>query len=123
MENIVKQGENTVKAHLEHLKDHNQDEFLQQAVDYLKEHNMKVPINEPNPHEHHHEHSIPCGCPGSAMRDMRTENTSAERSEPAAKLESRLQQWPVQLTLVPPNAPYFQNSDLLIAADCVPFFS
>jgi hypothetical protein len=34
---------------------------------------------------------------------------------------SRLAQWPVQLHLVPVNAPYFQNADLLIAADCVPF--
>ena len=36
MINIVKHGENTIKAHLKHLKDHNQDEFYQQALDYLK---------------------------------------------------------------------------------------
>ncbi len=34
---------------------------------------------------------------------------------------SQLSQWPVQLKLVPVNAPYFQDADLLVAADCVPF--
>lgn len=37
------------------------------------------------------------------------------------KLNSELRQWPVQLHLVPPVAPYFQNADLVIIADCVPF--
>jgi hypothetical protein len=37
------------------------------------------------------------------------------------KSASMLSQWPVQLTLVPPTAPFFENADLLIAADCVPF--
>jgi len=37
------------------------------------------------------------------------------------KRESMLSQWPVQLTLVPPNASFFENADLLITADCVPF--
>jgi len=37
------------------------------------------------------------------------------------KGKSQLRQWPVQIMLVPPNAPYFNNADLLIAADCVPF--
>lgn len=37
------------------------------------------------------------------------------------KSESELCQWPIQLHLVPPNAPYFQNGDLILVADCVPF--
>jgi len=45
----------------------------------------------------------------------------AEHETPATKAVSRLRQWPVQITLVPPHAPYLQNADLLIAADCVPF--
>jgi len=49
-------------------------------------------------------------CPGSRMMDLR-----------ATKRESELSQWPVQIMLVPPHAPYFKDADLLIAADCVPF--
>ena len=60
------------------------------------------------------------GCPSSrAMQfkvpEARTETVSATLSV------SQLTQWPVQLKLVPINAPYFQDADLLIAADCVPF--
>ena len=57
------------------------------------------------------------GCPGSRMRQFG--NKAEEKSETA--VVSKLRQWPVQLMLVPTNAPYFRNADLLITADCVPF--
>ena len=57
------------------------------------------------------------GCPGS--RAMQFE--AAPTDEPAVRPQSTLAQWPVQLGLVPVSAPYFQNADLLITADCVPF--
>ncbi|MCR1898784.1 4Fe-4S binding protein [Irregularibacter muris] len=56
------------------------------------------------------------GCPGSRM--MMMDAVEEEKNTPAVK--SQLRQWPVQMHLVPPNAPYFKNSDLLITADCVP---
>jgi len=60
-----------------------------------------------------------CGCPGSAARIIeRNETAQAPSTEKAA---SELRQWPVQLHLVPPTAPWFQDSDILIAADCVAF--
>jgi hypothetical protein len=46
-------------------------------------------------------------------------NTNSE--PPAGKVHSELRQWPVQLHLVPPTAPYFMNADLLVCADCVAF--
>lgn len=66
------------------------------------------------------------GCPGSRMQswdeDNKNQSDSATDSvSESVKIESRLRQWPVQLTLVPPNAPYFQDADLAIVADCVPF--
>jgi Pyruvate/2-oxoacid:ferredoxin oxidoreductase delta subunit len=64
-------------------------------------------------------HDIPCGCPGSQEVDFRSEKKTTsgflQRQNP------ELRQWPVQLTLVSPQASYFKDSDLLVAADCVPF--
>ena len=45
MENIAKHGENTIKAHLEHLRDHNQTKYLEQAVEFLKEKNIENPLD------------------------------------------------------------------------------
>ncbi len=67
------------------------------------------------------EASMKCGCPGSMMRDLRGPGTPV--AAPAIQVASgtALRQWPIQLHLLQPHAPYFQNSDLLVCADCVPF--
>ena len=63
---------------------------------------------------------LPCGCPGTnSKRIVRT--AEARPSVPAAPVTSRLSQWPVQIKLVPVNAPYFDGADLLIAADCTAY--
>jgi len=70
--------------------------------------------------------SIPhAECPGSMSRQLRTrESVAISRNETIKDGEpSRLANWPVQITLAPLNAPYFDNARLLIAADCVPFAS
>lgn len=64
--------------------------------------------------------SLPCGCPSSQVRTI--ERTAQEEPPCAAgAAPSCLGQWPVQLALVPPHAPYLQGADLLVTADCVPF--
>jgi Fe-S-cluster-containing hydrogenase component 2 len=59
-------------------------------------------------------------CPGLAMHQFGSKPPAAESQSPQA-VPSQLGQWPVQLKLVSPTAPYFADSDLLLAADCVPF--
>jgi NAD-dependent dihydropyrimidine dehydrogenase PreA subunit len=142
METIVKQGRNTILAHLEHLRDHNEHAFLKEAVDYIKKHNidlspeasikpvstlifptMKDALNHVKP-----EHESACGCGSSKTIDFRIDTdkvnasvaatAAATTSDPAP---SELRQWPVQLHLVNPMASYFQGADVVLAADCVAF--
>jgi NAD-dependent dihydropyrimidine dehydrogenase PreA subunit len=60
------------------------------------------------------------GCPGSRMLSFAAAPAPAA-SAPIAREQSTLRQWPVQLHLVSPHAPYFRGADLLLTADCVPF--
>ena len=61
--------------------------------------------------------NLGCGCPGSMARVIEREETVST----SVKAASELRQWPVQLHLVPPTAPYFQDADILICADCVAY--
>jgi NAD-dependent dihydropyrimidine dehydrogenase PreA subunit len=66
-------------------------------------------------------HTASGGCPGSQILNFANERTEESAPGSDKREPSRLAQWPVQLSLVPATAPYFQDADLLIAADCVPF--
>ena len=60
------------------------------------------------------------GCPGSRALQFSTTDAAASDSEDAPATASALGQWPIQLTLLPPTAPYFKEAELLVVADCVP---
>lgn len=116
MEVIIKGGENVISAHLQHLKDHNEMKYFNQAVKFLNENGIKNPLNRKA-------QEVPalqeiCGCPGS--KEMTIESNKLKDDE-TGKRQSHLRQWPIQLHLVSPFAQFYQNSNLLLAADCVAF--
>ncbi|MHB8164185.1 MAG: ATP-binding protein [Methanoregula sp.] len=138
MATIVKQGAPVIKAHLEHLLGHWEKGLYNEAIEFLIEHTIPIPEHDntnpikkpalapapkkpagmgPPGHAGHHPFA---SCPGTAAKSIsRTEHAGTR--QPVAGGSSELRQWPVQLTLLNADASYFDNADLLIAADCVPF--
>jgi ferredoxin len=94
---IKEKAPEMMETHLKHMKEH--------SAALLKDHE-------------HHGAAKACGCPSAKI--MQWEENDAS-SEPTKRLKSQLRQWPVQIYLVPPNAPYLKHADLVIIADCVPF--
>ncbi len=136
MEIMVPKGRNTILAHLEHLRDHNETELLNQAIKYLKEKNIDMtPEKEQGKAGMHfaniqdarkkaHVHNG-YGCSGSIEQDFRIDQEAivmaAESAINALSTPSALRQWPVQLHLLNPQASYFKNADVVLAADCAAF--
>ncbi|MCM8763905.1 MAG: 4Fe-4S binding protein [Candidatus Omnitrophica bacterium] len=104
MENIISKGENTIRAHLKHLYDHGEKEYLKQAIEMLKKKKIQVFLNEIDGTE------CCLGMKNSVKKDV---SSRAERNT-----KSWLKQWPIQLRLVQPHADCFRNADIVIAADC-----
>jgi ferredoxin len=146
MATIVPKGRNTIIAHLEHLRDHNETELLREAAAYIKANN--IDMSEPTlsaPYTHTHEsyrnmqevfnQTKPAdsgcggGCPGSRTIDFKIDLEKVNQVEVPVEIPngastpapSELRQWPVQLHLLNPQASYFKNADVLLAADCAAF--
>lgn len=79
--------------------------------------------------EHVQPKVLPCGCPGTQSKTIKRETTTQQATEgnyptqttTYVPVTSQLSQWPVQIKLVPINAPYFDGANLLIAADCTAY--
>jgi NAD-dependent dihydropyrimidine dehydrogenase PreA subunit len=126
---LAGKGRNTVVAHLRHLKDHGQTQLLAQGIAALRARQGSLGFDldqalanvEPPPPFPRKGTMAPLhagGCPGS--RSVSFDKPAALPSDGPA-VASALRQWPIQLHLVNPLAPYFQHADLLVAADCVAF--
>lgn len=127
MRDMVSKGENVVFAHLQHLKDHNETKYLNEGISFLKYNEETIPFNIHNVIEKLTGKSEPVptagggcggGCPGSAPREFKLADSL---SVSTGSVRSELGHWPVQLHLVNPNAPFFREKDVLIAADCTAF--
>ena len=133
MELMIPKGENTILAHLRHLKDHGETGFLAEAISYLEEINYPMDLSDFNNNEMNVKdmvndlfgstgHGGFAGCPGSQERVF---NIDMEQVAAAGSLQveakSELKQWPVQLHLLNPQAGYFRNADVVLTADCVAY--
>ncbi len=115
MQNIIKYGENTIIAHLKHLEDHGETEFLSLAKKVLKENNIDLPEEKMEVKMEQEG----CGCQGSkttSFKNKKDNNNIMEGTRP-----SQLTHWPIQMHLISPRAPHFTKSDFVLAADCVAF--
>ncbi|MCL2159509.1 MAG: 4Fe-4S binding protein [Oscillospiraceae bacterium] len=63
--------------------------------------------------------TLACGCPGTHSKSLERNSDSEKQLTQSAK--TQLGQWPVQIKLVPSKAPYFNNANLLVAADCAAY--
>lgn len=122
---MVEKGKNTVIAHLKHLKEHTETVYLKEGVKFLNENADKLSfkvsevIQEAHNSEGQHEHGG--GCPGSKTMSFEPKTAVVAGNGDTISGKSELRQWPVQMHLINPQAGYFQNADVVIAADCVAF--
>lgn len=109
MENVARQGANTVRAHLEHLRSHGEDKLLAQALAWLRDRGLQAPASIAEDGDGDKEESCGGRCPGSRSIDLAPARPTA------------LANWPVQLHLLSPMAPFLRGSHVLLAADCTAF--
>lgn len=113
------------------IEEREADEYDEVAV----ESHLKEIGREPLPHHAEPAAPVAGGCPSAAVkkfaqpagggcpsaRAMKFDKSTTEEDAVVSSRPSQLAQWPVQLHLVPPTAPFFQGADVLLAADCAPF--
>jgi len=131
IERMIPKGEKTIIAHLKHLKDHGEIEYLKQGVGYLRSNGVQIDFAQVHSHGGAGcaskptaalQHSQGGSCPGSRQMSFAPAAPQAFRMASAdVETPSQLRQWPVQLHLLNPESGYFQGADVVLAADCVAY--
>ncbi|MDD2488418.1 MAG: 4Fe-4S binding protein [Bacteroidales bacterium] len=121
MERMVSKGEHVILAHLKHMKDHNETEYLRQGIEFLKQNNIEIDLSSLETKNEGKKEECKGGCPGSMAQNFSKPQTSNEDMIGNSNQKSELTHWPIQLHLQNPMASYFQNANVLLAADCTAF--
>lgn len=133
MERIAPKGEKTIRAHLLHLKAHNEMDLLRQGIEYLKKNEIEIDMSGLD-EEARNDEGSGCGghfsaCPGSKEMSFTPIGAGGATGKEnsgipmglAGIVPSQLRQWPVQLHLLNPQAGYFKGADVVLAADCTAY--
>lgn len=144
MKLMIEKGRATVVAHLKHLKDHNEMEFLREGIQVLNGSrdslgfSLEEVISEVNGVATKEAPKSGCGgsaptpnlggfrplsggCPGSISKEIKPTFANVDSDSSPSFAQSELRQWPIQMHLINPNAEHFTKCDLLVAADCSSF--
>lgn len=107
-----------------HVEEREAAAFDEKAVEkHLAEQKKATKKEEAKPPEQEGVKPLACGCPGTHARTLERKpaQPATNATAPAQEAQSELRQWPCQIQLVSPNAPYLKNAHLLVAADCTAF--
>ncbi len=105
-----------------HFEEREAPAYDEAAVKAAQKAKAAVPAGQNGPAGQAARRAAPAGgCPGSALRQIRSDHGAGDAAPAAAPAVSRLGQWPCQIKLVPSSAPFFDGARLLIAADCTAY--
>lgn len=120
MERICRDGEKVIEAHLRHLHEHDEKEYIRQAVDYLDTNGIEIDLQRIFS-ENNNKSERGCGCPGSAEENFKSNPVTINLNNPPEEDYTELSHWPVQLHLINPLSNSFSGADVILASDCSAF--